>query len=225
VGRPDLAYFFGVLYPFQDRVLACVSAADTDFYLSRGTAASRGFLHHRVSDDLDLFVNDAPEFGLWSDRVISGLRRSAAWTCRVDLRDARFVRLTVDEGGVTLKVELVNDVPSRIGVPSLDPVLGRLDTAENILANKITALLGRSEAKDLADVWAFCTRLGLSLSAAISGAQGKAAGVFPADLARALYSATEDDWSAVRWIDPPPAATFIAELRSLAEELILPDGP
>jgi hypothetical protein len=47
------------------------------------------------------------------------------------------------------------------------PVLGRLDTAENILANKLTALADREEPKDLADVWGFCTRMGLSLAGAL----------------------------------------------------------
>jgi hypothetical protein len=52
------------------------------FYLSGGTAASRGYLHHRFSDDLDLFVNtkqdwrmvqwiEAPDLRLY----LSDLRR------------------------------------------------------------------------------------------------------------------------------------------------------
>ncbi len=56
--------------------------------------------------------------------------------------------------------------------------LGRLDSAENILANKVTALLDREEPKDLADIWGFCCRKNLSLQAAITDAQSKAAGVF-----------------------------------------------
>ena len=70
-------------------------------------------------------------------------------------------------------------------------VLGRIDTAVNILANKITALIDRDEAKDLADVWGLCTKMGLSLTPAIENAACKAAGVFPADLARVLCTATE----------------------------------
>jgi len=58
----------------------------------------------------------------------------------VGLRDQRFVRFSVTEGNLTLKIELVNDVRSRVGQVSIHPVLGRVDTAENILANKLTAL-------------------------------------------------------------------------------------
>jgi len=43
--RPlDHAYFFDRLYPLQDAVLGALSAAETGFCLSGGTAASRGYL-------------------------------------------------------------------------------------------------------------------------------------------------------------------------------------
>jgi len=38
----DGAYFFDRPYPFQDAVLREMAALDTEFYLSGGTAASRG---------------------------------------------------------------------------------------------------------------------------------------------------------------------------------------
>ena len=47
---------FEALYDFQDQALALVREVDTEFYLTGGTAASRGYLAHRYSDDLDLFV-------------------------------------------------------------------------------------------------------------------------------------------------------------------------
>lgn len=59
--------YFARLYPLQDSVLAAFAAADTEFYLTGGTAASRGYLDHRFSDDLDLFVNDDERFALWAD--------------------------------------------------------------------------------------------------------------------------------------------------------------
>ena len=52
-------------------------------------------------------------------------------------------------------IEMVNDVPARVGEVRTDTALGRLDTAENILA-KLSALVDRQEPKDLADVWGFC---------------------------------------------------------------------
>lgn len=56
------SFYFEVPYPLQDEVLKVVSRIDTGFYLTGGTAASRGYLNHRFSDDLDFFTNDSPEF-------------------------------------------------------------------------------------------------------------------------------------------------------------------
>jgi hypothetical protein len=61
----------------------------------------------------------------------------------------------------------------------------------------------------------------LSLPDAITNAQSKAAGVFPADLARVLCSAKPGDWEAVRWISAPPADVFLSQLNELGENLLL----
>lgn len=217
----DASFYFETLYPLQERVLASINVRETQFYLSGGTAASRGYLNHRFSDDLDLFVDDDDRFALWTARIIQELSASECWRIQVLLREARFVRLVVWEGELALKVEFINDVPARVGVVQPHPVLGRLDSAENILANKITALLDREEPKDLADIWGFCCKLGLSLPAALTGAQGKAAGVFAPDLARVLLSAAREDWEQVRWISPPPFERFVDDLHNLGKALLL----
>lgn len=220
----DDRFYFDVLYPFQDRVLAAVNGLDTGFYLSGGTAASRGYLRHRFSDDLDLFVDDDERFDLWTARVIERLASERLWQTEVLLREERFARVALAEAETILKIELINDVPARVGPIQRHPVLGRLDSAENILANKITALLDREEPKDLADIWGFCCRMDLSLSAALSGAQGKAAGIFAPDLARVILSATAADWEQVRWIEAPPREEFLRDMAQLGEKLLLDVG-
>jgi hypothetical protein len=217
----DAEFYLAKLYPLQDRVLEFTRSAETGFYLSGGTAASRGYLNHRFSDDLDLFVNDRPEFGLWADRIIAALTGATDLRVRVLLRDERFRRLVVSGEEIELKVELINDTPAFIGAVQDHPQLGRLDSRENLLANKVTAVLDRREPKDLADIWGFCVLGGLSLVDALDNASGKAAGVFPADLARALLSATKEDFQLIRWIHPPGEARFLADLEKLGEALIL----
>ena len=169
----DSSFFLDKLYPFQDAALRLIHDAKTGFYLSGGTAASRGYLHHRFSEDLDFFVNDAEEFSLWADRILEPFSQVASWQRQVLQKEERFVRFEVHSADVVLRIELVNDVPSHVGNIIEHPVLGRLDSAENILANKITAVIDRDEPKDLADIWGFCTKIGLSLNDAIEGAQGK----------------------------------------------------
>ena len=161
----DHDYYFDTLYPLQDEVLAVLAGLETGFYLTGGTAASRLYLQHRFSDDLDFFVNDQPEFILWAERLIQA--------------------------------------------------------AENILANKVTAVLGREEPKDLADIWGFCCQMGLPLTAALESAGSKAAGIFAPDLARVLVSASATDWESVRWITPPDVTRFVTDLHQLGEQILL----
>ncbi|HEY4563276.1 MAG TPA: nucleotidyl transferase AbiEii/AbiGii toxin family protein [Thermoanaerobaculia bacterium] len=218
----DKAFYFDKLYPLQDQVLRILQGVETGFYLTGGTAASRGYLHHRLSDDLDFFVNDDNRFLLWAERWIQALTEQPGSTVNVLMREERFVRLNLARESVQLKIEMVNDVPAHVGDLVMHPVLGRLDSAENILANKVTALIDREEPKDLADIWGFCCRLGLSLSAALEGAQGKAAGIFPVDVARLLCTANRKDWELIRWIEAPEPNQFLDDLRELGEALILP---
>lgn len=215
----DPAFYFDVLYPFQDRVIRVINQADTGFYLTGGTAASRGYLQHRFSDDLDYFVNDDNRFGLWVERIVQTLNKE--WKCEVLMKEERFARLNLDQKDFSLKIEMVNDVPARVGDVQIHSVLGRLDSAENILANKVAALLDREEPKDFADIWGFCCQKNLSLQAAITDAQSKAAGIFPADLGRVLCSVEKADWESIRWIQAPPAETFISQLYQLGESLLL----
>lgn len=217
----DNSFYEQLLYPLQDDVIRALAALETGFYLTGGTAASRGYLHHRYSDDLDFFVNDDARFGEWADQLINTLTGEASWSLTVRLRGTRFLGLTVLRDQTELRIDLVNDVRARVGTTYQHPVLGPIDTAENILANKVTAVIDREQPKDLADIWGFCTKMHLSLEDAIEGADSKAAGIFHADLARVLCSATQDDWRLIRWTTAPDPAQFIADLRALGEGLIL----
>lgn len=218
---PTHTFYFEQLYPLQDLALALIQQQDTGFYLTGGTAVSRVYLHHRFSDDLDLFANLQPDFSIWCGRIIDAFMQDGRWQTEVIMRQQYFARVLIHQNDVTLKLEMINDVPSHIGIIHQHPVLGRVDSPENILANKLTALVNREEPRDLADVWGLCTRLGLSLVDAIVGAQSKAAGLYPPDLARRLCTATVKDWELVRWIEPPVVEDYLSELVALGEGLIL----
>lgn len=216
----DAVYYQNVLYPWQDRVLKLLTCAKTGFYLSGGTASSRAYLYHRYSDDLDFFANDSSDFLLWVDRVLHEFgKRSQVF--QVTLREDRFVRVILTENHHQLKLEFINDVPSHIGSFLDHHQLGRVDSPENILANKITAIIDREEPKDYADIWGFCCQLKLSLKDAIGNAQSKAAGIFQPDLGRVLISVQEADWSVVKWISTPKKDLYLNEIRKLGEDLIL----
>lgn len=217
------SFYLEKLYPMQNDVLRIVATLDTGFYLSGGTAISRVYCHHRFSDDLDLFVNDQAQFALWGERIVAALLRQSEWQCQVIQKDEQFFRLNLVWQDVGLKIDLVNDVPAHIGQIRYHGELGRVDSAENILANKLSAVISREEPKDLADIWGLSKLCGLSIEDAITDAQSKAAGIFPVALARVLLSASLEDWSAIRWQNAPSAERYLADLYHLGETLIL--GP
>ncbi len=221
-------FYLTKLYPFQDQALRLITDLGTEFYLTGGTALSRGYLNHRFSDDLDFFVNRAsaraadPQFARWCDIIASALGQSSLWQTQVTLRQDYFMRIILTSADdVALKIEFVNDVPSHIGDVRLHPVLGRLDSPENMFVNKLTALRDREEPRDLADVWALEKRFGFSIEEAISDAKTKAAGAYHAALSRRLCTATRADWEAVRWIEAPDPDQYLADLVRLGEKLIL----
>jgi len=214
-------YYFNKIYPLQNSIFQLLKRLKTNFYLTGGTAASRGYLHHRFSEDLDFFVNDDENFEIWSNRFINALNRINKYRLEILLKEERFVRFIIRQREIKLRIELVNDVPSHIGEIISHKILGRLDSAENILANKITALIDRREPKDLADIWGFCTKMKLSLVKAMEDANSKAAGIFPLEIARILCSANSDDWKTIKWIEAPDCNQYINELHDLGESLII----
>jgi hypothetical protein len=210
------------LYQLQDWVLARLRLVAHGLYLSGGTALARGYCQHRYSEDLDFFTNDAPEFGLWRDRCLEALRRAAepsGLRLEIILREERFGRAVL-HGEVPLKLEFINDVPSRVGTPWEHPELGRLDTKENIFANKISALLDREEPKDVADIYWLCCREGLDVMEAIEHADGKAAGVFPPLVAERLSKALRAGVPKTFWIQEPESRRFASELQQVIQRIL-----
>jgi hypothetical protein len=215
-----------ILYVLQDEVLRVIRSVEHGLYLTGGTALSRGYYRHRYSEDLDMFANDKEEFVLWRDRCIEALRSlcdGRGFRLEVILREARFGRLFV-HGPVPLKVEFVNDVPCRIGAPWQHPELGMLDTRENILANKISALIDRGAPKDLADIYWLCLRDGLNVVNAIEDATGKAAGIFPPLVAKAIERVLPGAWESVPWQNAPEKDEFEKGLIWLARQIMDLDG-
>ena len=63
-------YYQDRLFPLQDKVLCLLQEVESPFYLTGGTALSRCYLYHRYSDDLDLFLNDDPNFKAHCNDII-----------------------------------------------------------------------------------------------------------------------------------------------------------
>ena len=138
------------LYPLQDRVLEQIGASGTSFYLTGGTVLGRFLLNHRYSDDLDFFLNAATDFKEQINRLIEHLKLTFKDIRLNNLQDS-FARFYVVEGELQLKMEFVNDVKFRVGIPTRNEFGLQYDTWDNILSNKLTAL-SRIAPKDYSDV-------------------------------------------------------------------------
>lgn len=144
--------YYEQLYKLQDDVLHLVFKEPYGFYLTGGTALSRFYFNHRYSDDLDFFHSDIAVFPNVFRLVFQTLR--GQWpqlSLQIDERDFKRLWIHFNEG--ELKIDFVADRVPRIGIPIVKGSV-LVDTVRNILSNKICAILGRDEEKDIADlVW------------------------------------------------------------------------
>jgi len=136
------------LYELQDRVLKRVFEVEDEFYLTGGTALSRFYQEKRYSDDLDFFTNSSTRFNFAVKNILAELSKEFNIENELDSRD--FVRIKIDG---LLQVDFVNDRVPRYKEPNILENGYKIDTIENILSNKITAVIGRDNPKDIFDIY------------------------------------------------------------------------
>ncbi|MBY0426751.1 MAG: nucleotidyl transferase AbiEii/AbiGii toxin family protein, partial [Cytophagales bacterium] len=142
-------FYLDKLYPLQDQVLSDLTRLDSKFYLSGGTTISRCYTNHRYSDDLDFFMNSASIFKSETERVLDFLKRNYELEIVNQYED--FVRIQIVFSNFSLKVDFINDIPFHAGEIIHHPLYHRIDSIENILSNKLSALT-RGEPKDISDI-------------------------------------------------------------------------
>ncbi len=190
-------FYEKILYPIQDKAIEAFK--DSPFYLTGGTVLSRVYYQHRYSDDLDYFVNYLSDFEKLAESQVEKLSK-IFHDVEVEYRGEYFYRIFVSDR--RLKIELVNDVPAHIGNLTRHPQFGLIDSKENILANKITAVIDRAMPKDIVDMY-FLLKDGVSLRQALIDVHSKAAGIVPVYLAKILaefdYTLLDTE---IKWIKP-----------------------
>lgn len=136
------------LYEIQDVFLDIVFRLENTFYLTGGTALHRFYYNYRYSDDLDLFTTADPLFGEYIKEITGKLAElKLPYQYTVNSRD--FHRLVING---LLQVDLVNDRVFRDGISVIQGAI-RIDNIRNILSNKISAIIGRDEEKDIFDLF------------------------------------------------------------------------
>ena len=160
------------LYRLQDKVLEALSGNFGVFHLTGGTALGRFYLHHRYSEDLDLFTNKNLEYHGSVGQIREILRNQFQASDEKVILYQDYVRVWIP-GKEELKIEMVNDVEERWGVPVLAGYVP-IDTVGNILANKLTALVSRDEPKDVVDIVAISSNFAFNWAEVFTYALRKA---------------------------------------------------
>ena len=181
------------------------------FFLSGGAALVGFHLGHRETHDLDLFtIEDALENGF---AVASESAQQLGASIESIQTTPDFRRLLVRGKTEAILVDLVRE---RVFQATTEkPVINgiRVDPPEEILANKLCALLSRSEIRDLVDVRAL-ELAGYRIEDALSVAVAKDSGLTPAQLGWVL--------SQIEFGDDliPPGGISTEELRHYLSDLL-----
>ena len=107
----EIEFYFKVLYPVQDKILRVVSEEfGNAFYLTGGTALSRFYFEHRLSEDLDLFT--ANEKISLVVPILAKLIEDLGHKVEVETSSMVFGRLFVKlKRDSYLKIDLVRELP------------------------------------------------------------------------------------------------------------------
>ncbi len=201
------------LYPFMDEVLALIRQADTEFYLTGGTALGRHYLNHRYSDDLDLFVNHAGDFRYQVKKALESLRRGGIAFEQGTAADT-FVRILARNEETLLKIDFVNDVAFHCGDFQEASFYPRIDHWRNILSNKLCAL-SRREPKDMADVLFIALSFPFSWPDIFGEARQKDLWVEPLEISKIILDFPVNLMGAVKWAKPANQDVCTAALQML----------
>jgi hypothetical protein len=209
------------LTPFQLEVLEAIFVRERGFFLSGGAALAGFHLGHRTTDDLDLFTLDAAAFER-GRHVIASVAADLGARLEVRQDAPGFRRAALSRGDEVVVIDTVHDRSlQRVSAkPSIGHIL--VDPPEEILANKLTAIVGRMEERDLVDVFAL-ERAGYRVEDALPSALAKDGGCTPATLAWLLSQVEIPEGLRLPGdVSPAELRTFIADLTTRLRRAALP---
>ena len=221
---------YSKLYKLQDKFLTWWRTLGIPFYLTGGTALGRFYLNHRYSEDLDFFTNNDPNYQAHLKQFKSRLGEVFEIDTQNTLYTEDYTRLFIHDKTPSsqpdppalLKIELVNDVEYRFGKP-LPYQYGLIDTPANILANKLTTIVGRDEPKDVFDIVQIARSYSFTWDTIFNDAKQKTI-INEIDVEERLYSFPLEWLDHVNWI--PAHATFdhndfLSSLHQIADDFLL----
>ncbi len=128
-----------------------------------------------------------------------------------------FVHILGDKDS-SLKIDIVNDVAMHFGEFETHDKLGKIDSWQNILSNKISAIF-RFEPKDVADIWILSKKKAFDWMAIIEEAKKKEAGVDPVVIYNIIKSFPAEKLDIIQWVQKPDYAQVKIDLDIIADDL------
>ncbi len=198
----------------QELVLAAFFDRERGFFLTGGAALAGFYIGHRRTDDLDLFTTDVDAFERGRFVVADVAQHlNAQVVTRQEAPGFRRMLLTMADGA-SLVIDLVRDAGVQTFPQKREFEQIIVDSIEEILVNKLTAIVGRAEERDLVDLY-FLAASGLSIVRALPAAEAKDGGCTPANLAWLLSEVDIPDGITL------PAQLSAATLRAFVADLIV----
>ena len=167
----------------QEDFLAAFFQLDRRFFLTGGAALAGFHLAHRETHDLDLFVlEDVLDEGV---AEIAAVAAALGATTESIMTSPDFRRILMRREDEAVLIDLVRErAPQMVSQkPTIRGI--RVDPPEEILANKLCALLARAEVRDLVDLRAL-ESAGYRIEDVMQAAAAKDAGLTPAQLSWVL---------------------------------------
>jgi len=210
------SYYEDTLYPLQDNILKVIDNLKTPFYLTGGTAISRCYYHWRCSDDLDFFVNSDKNFTNYCQEIINAISK---YNLEVNIRTDTYQSVFLEK---KLKIDFVNDVAHKLGKTNKHKIFSKIDNLENILSNKVSAIIGRDEPKDIADIWIIAINEKIDWKKIFLSANSKAIGVFPPLVAERLDTFPVNLLDKINWVKgkKPTKERFLKDVQKIIKEII-----
>ncbi|OFX32468.1 MAG: hypothetical protein A2X08_00640 [Bacteroidetes bacterium GWA2_32_17] len=213
-------FYYNKLYSFQDEVLKLIDLAETDFYLTGGTALSRVYLKHRYSDDLDFFINNSNKFSTFVNKINNILTKQYKEKIEIITTADSFVRLHLKKDDIILKIDFVNDIEYRFGQLIKWEKFSKIDNQFNILSNKISALPRYAE-KDVADILFLAYHFNFNWEDIINDAQKKDIWVNAIDVSKIIDSFPIEKFSEIKWISKVKEEMLFNDLKIVAKEILI----
>jgi len=213
-------FYYNKLYLFQDEVLKLIDLAETDFYLTGGTALSRVYLNHRYSDDLDFFINNSNKFSTFVNKINNILTKQYKEKIEIITTADSFVRLHLKKDDIILKIDFVNDIEYRFGQFIKWKNFSKIDNQFNILSNKISALPRYAE-KDVADILFLAYHFNFNWEDIINDAQKKDIWVNAIDVSKIIDSFPIEKFSEIKWISKVKEEMLFNDLKIVAKEILI----